>query len=133
MVKHIREGHIDIELDTLVFACANDKKVIPAEVLSRFEVVQFPPYTRVEFINICISILSRREGKDPKTALYIAKEVWDVLRVKDVREAVRVAQVCYSKSAVRMALPVSLATRPTLVTPSLRCSLTASDPSSLRT
>ena len=100
VVKHVKGDHIDVELDTVVFACANDRTVIPAEVLSRFEVMEFPAYTREEFINICINILTRRENADPDTALYIGKQVWDELRSRDIREAVRVARMCHTRTEV---------------------------------
>lgn len=116
VVKHVKGEHIDVELDTLVFACANDKTAIPAEVLSRFETMEFPPYTREDFIRICIKVLSRREGRDEDTALYIAKQVWNELRSRDVREAIRVARMCTTKTEVAVTIETLKRYRKEIVT-----------------
>ena len=40
------------------------------------------------------------DDSDPDTVLYIVKQVWDELRSRDVREAVRIARMCHTKTEV---------------------------------
>ena len=89
-----------VDLTTWVFACANDTSRIPGEVLSRFEVLEFKPYSREEFIQIVANVLERREEVETDLAWYIAKTVWDVLDAKDVREAIRIGRLARTKAEV---------------------------------
>jgi len=95
----------EIKLDTMVFACCNSLKKIPPEVLSRFQLVRFKEYTRSEFIHVVEHMLVRR-GFDEDLAVHIAKQVWDILDCKDVREARRVANLAKTKEQVDELLKV---------------------------
>lgn len=83
-------------LDTAVFACCNRVRGIPEEVLSRFQILKFEPYTRAQFINIVENVLKRRE-MEADLALYIAKVVWDELESHDPRQAMRIARLAKTR------------------------------------
>jgi len=87
-------------LKTIVFAAANRRRDIPPEVLSRFEVLEFPEYTREEFIRVCVGVLQRREGVEEERAWRIAKAVCDRLDSRDVREAIRIARLTDDREEV---------------------------------
>lgn len=87
-------------MGTVVFAAANSVKRIPAEVQSRFQILEFPEYTRDEFIEVCKRVLVRREGLSMLEAGQVAIRVLDELRSKDVRTAVRVARLARTSLGV---------------------------------
>ena len=89
----------EVTLNTTVFGCANTLKGIPPEVISRFQVLKFKEYGREEFINVVENVLGRR-GVESELALYIAKQVWDGLGVRDPREAIRVARLAKTREEV---------------------------------
>jgi len=89
----------EAQLDTIVFACGNRLDGIPPEVISRFQVFHFFPYSEAEFTEIVSHILTRRQV-DPNLALYIAEKVWSDLGSKDVRQAIRVAKLAKTYSQV---------------------------------
>lgn len=92
-------------LDTIVFACCNRLKGIPEEVLSRFQVLKFEPYTREQFINIVENVLMRR-GMEEELALYIAKAVWDQLDTKDPRQAIRIGRLADTREEVERLIEI---------------------------
>ena len=81
----------EVVLNTVVFGAANRISLLSPELLSRFEVLEFPEYTYEQFIEVCVNLL-QREGADRDLAKYIGEAVWNYL-VKDVREAVRIARL----------------------------------------
>ena len=72
---------------------------LPPELLSRFEVLQFKEYTRPQFVEVCERLLAR-EGVDTPLATYIAIQVWDSLRIRDVREAIRISRLSKTETEV---------------------------------
>jgi Holliday junction DNA helicase RuvB len=86
-------------LDTVVFSAANEIRGLSRELLSRFEVLSFPKYTRDQFVDVGVRLLSR-EGTALGLASYISSQVWDVLRVRDVRETIRVSRLAGTKAEV---------------------------------
>lgn len=90
----------EVTLETIVFAAANRVSGIPRELLSRFEFLEFSEYTRDQFIEVSSRLLQRDEGAIGEVAVYIAENVWDVLGVKDVSEAVRIARLAKTKKEV---------------------------------
>jgi Holliday junction DNA helicase RuvB len=86
-------------LETTVFACANTLKGIPPEVVSRFLVLFFKPYSQQEFFSIVENLL-RRRGIDQETSMYIARKVWHDLGSRDPREAIRISRMGRTKEAV---------------------------------
>ncbi len=93
VVELLNRRRVEVDLDTVVFAAANSVKRIPVELLSRFQVLEFPEYTRDEFIEVCKRVLVRHEGLSVLEAGQVAVRVLDELRSKDVRMAVRVARL----------------------------------------
>lgn len=86
-------------LKTIVFAAANRVEGLPRELLSRFEVLHFQEYTRPQFTEVCTRLLER-EKVDAELGSYIAEQVWDTLRNRDVREALRISRLSGTKAEV---------------------------------
>lgn len=76
-----------------VIAAANDARRIPPELLSRFIVVKIPQYTDEQTKEICINVLTKREGISDELAKYIADAVVNKLRSKDPRDCIKVARL----------------------------------------
>lgn len=90
----------EIRLTTKVFAASNSLNM-PTELISRFMVFHFKPYTREEFMKVAKSILVKRENVDEDLASYIAEEVWRLPQsFPDPRQAVRIARLAQSKEEV---------------------------------
>jgi len=85
--------HREIKLKCWVFASANRIERIPAELMSRFLLLNFKPYTDTEFIDIAVNVLTKREDVNESIALYISKQVMDKLSSRDVRDTVKVARL----------------------------------------
>jgi len=88
--KHGRHG--GIRLSTTVIAACNDTRRLPPELLSRFMEINFHPYDRETFIEVCRRWLSREEGLDEGLAFYIGEQTWERLG-RDVRRARDVARL----------------------------------------
>jgi len=63
-----------------VIAAANRVDRIPSELLSRFIVVKLKPYTEEEVREICLNILTRREGVERELAETITRAVIEKLK-----------------------------------------------------
>jgi len=87
----------EAKLKTKVFATSNSTRM-PAELLSRFMVLRFAPYSREDFLAVASNVLVKREGIDKELALYIADRVWASSQTfPDPRQAVRVARLAKTK------------------------------------
>jgi Holliday junction DNA helicase RuvB len=86
-------------LKTIVFAAANRAEGLPRELLSRFEVLHFQEYTQPQFTEVCVRLLER-EGVDAELGAYVAEQVWDTLRNRDVREALRISRLSGTRAEV---------------------------------
>lgn len=76
-----------ITLETMVIAACNSSAKMPREFLSRFALhINFPRYTREEFIDVCKGFLSRAEGCPLDLARLIGEMIYD-LGLGDVRKA----------------------------------------------
>lgn len=82
----------EIQLDTIVFASGNRTDGMPPEVISRFQKLDFFPYSETEFMEVVNHVLSRRNFS-PELATYVAKKVSSELHTRDVRQALRVAKL----------------------------------------
>jgi Holliday junction DNA helicase RuvB len=80
------------ELESSVFASANNRERIIEPLLSRFLVLEVPEYTFEEFARIAVSRLGK-EKIDIYTAAFIAKKVWHELGSRDVRNVIKVARL----------------------------------------
>ena len=76
-----------------VIAAANDARRIPPELLSRFIVVRIPPYTEDQAREVCVSVLTRREGVGEEMARAIADAVLTKLGSRDPRDCVKIARL----------------------------------------
>jgi len=85
--------HKRIKVKCWVFASANEIRRIPKELLSRFVMLKFKPYSDAEFIDVAVNVLTRRESVNESIALYISKKVLDELGSRDVRDTVKVARL----------------------------------------
>ena len=95
-----------VERDTLVFATTNELKNIPRELLSRFQILEFPEYNRSQFMDICSSYVAKAENITEELARYIGEIVWDDIKSKDVRQVTRVARLAKTREAVDMTMGV---------------------------
>ena len=76
-----------IILDTMVICAGNYDKCFSKAFLSRFALhVHFPTYSRQEYIDVCISFLTRSEGCPHELARLIGEACFDE-RLGDVRQA----------------------------------------------
>jgi Holliday junction DNA helicase RuvB len=96
----------EVKLDTRVFAASNTLKM-PPELLSRFLVLQFKPYSKAEFLMVASNLLRKQEDVDGDLAGYIADRVWALpQRFPDPRQAVRIARLAKSRDEVDRILGV---------------------------
>ena len=96
----------EVKLDTRVLAASNTLKM-PPELLSRFLVLQFKPYSKAEFLTVAANVLKKQENVDGDLAGYIAEKVWALpRRFPDPRQAVRIARLARSKEEVDDVLEV---------------------------
>lgn len=85
--------HRQIKLKCWVFASANKINRIPVELMSRFVKLNFKPYSDAEFMDVCVNVLTKREGMNESIALYITKQVLDELNSRDVRDSCKIARL----------------------------------------
>ena len=76
-----------------VIAAANTVSRIPPELLSRFIVIELKPYTAEEVREICVNILTKREGVAKELAERIASSVIDKLKSRDPRDCIKIARI----------------------------------------
>jgi Holliday junction DNA helicase RuvB len=96
----------EIKLRTKVFAASNTLKMAP-ELLSRFMVLRFRPYSREDFLLVASNLLRKRENVDSNLASYIAEKVWSLpQRFPDPRQAVRVARLAKTREEVDRLLQI---------------------------
>lgn len=90
----------EARLDTRVFAASNTLRLAP-ELLSRFMILEFGPYSRDDFIRVAVNMLIRQEGTSQELALYIAARVWQGTgKAPDPRQAVRIARLARTEEEV---------------------------------
>jgi hypothetical protein len=89
-----------------VIAAANRVDRIPSELLSRFIVVKLKPYTEEEVREICLNILTRREGVERELAETIARAVIEKLKSRDPRDCVKIARLAKSKEEVEKVVEI---------------------------
>ena len=95
LVKETKYGRFrEAQLETKVFAAGNALVSLRPEIISRFQVLHFSPYTKGQFIEVVEIILEDREGLPKKLGNLIGEELW---RLKaDPREAIRLARLLRS-------------------------------------
>ena len=99
VVARLKKGMREVQqMTTWVFAGCNKRDRLPPELLSRFVEFHFAPYTREEFIQVALAVITGQLGKDPVLARYIAERV--ACRTRDVRQAIHIAQLCDTREEV---------------------------------
>lgn len=89
-----------VTLDTRVFAACNSLRLAP-ELLSRFMVLEFKPYTLNDFLTVATNVLVKQEDVSSNLAAYIAERTWQLsARFPDPRQAVRVARLAKTRDEV---------------------------------
>jgi MoxR-like ATPase len=84
----------ETQLDNIkVFATSNDTKNLLSPLLSRFIVLNIPPYTDEEFVEIAVQRLTSEEGISEEFAAEIAKQVIQKMDRKDLRDCIKVARI----------------------------------------
>jgi len=86
-----------IGLGVIVHNC-NETKRLPPELLDRFQVIKFKPYTKDEFRKITVGYLTKRLGLKQDLAEYIAEKVGAYST--SVREAIRLSRLAKTKEEV---------------------------------
>ncbi len=90
----------EVQLNTKIFAASNTLRMA-TELVSRFMVLQFKPYSKADFLMVATNLLRKRESVDGGLASYIAERVWGLpQRFPDPRQAVRVARLAKNKDEV---------------------------------
>jgi len=79
------------QLNMKVYGACNTTDGIPQELLSRFLLIEFKPYSRQEFIDTSKHILKHREELTEQEAEMIAQLLADSTR--DVRDAIKLARL----------------------------------------
>jgi len=95
--KHDKQR--EARLNTRVYGAANTTKGIPSEVLSRFWVLNIPPYTDSQFRQIAEEVLVIREGVDRQLARYIATKL-TLAGSRDIRDVVRIGRLAKNQADV---------------------------------
>ncbi|MDD5510050.1 MAG: ATP-binding protein [Dehalococcoidales bacterium] len=96
--KHSKQRSITI--DTRVFAACNTLRLAP-ELISRFMVLEFKPYSLNDFLTVSTNILVKHENISPDLAAYIGQQTWQFpSRFPDPRQAVRIARLAKTKKEV---------------------------------
>jgi hypothetical protein len=99
VVARLKKGMREVEqMATWVFAGCNRRDRLPPELLSRFVEFRFTPYSREEFVEVAVAVITGQLGKPQDLARYVAERVSH--RTRDVRQAIHVAQLCDTKEEV---------------------------------
>lgn len=83
----------EMKTNTKTFAAANHEDQILDNIKDRFVDIHFEPYNREEFIEVCIHILPRNEGKGEDEAKEIAHAVWEMEGFGNVRKAIQASRL----------------------------------------
>jgi len=99
IVARLKKGMTELErMKVSVFgACISDSR-LPEALRSRFLTLRFRPYTEEEFKQVCMAVLTKREGLSNELATYIAEKL--VRYTRDPRDAVKVSRLVKSKADV---------------------------------
>jgi len=90
-----------VELDTIVFATANDPEAVtPRSLRDRFMEWHFPQYDVEEFVEVCREVLPREHGIDTDLAESVARTLYSRMDCTQVREAKRIASLVESEDEV---------------------------------
>lgn len=101
--KHGKTRRLELS-NTRVFAGCNSTRNIPGPILDRMQVIRFRSYTRQEFMQVAINVLTKRMGLNNNLSEYIADETWEFSH--SVRQAIRIGKMAKTKEEVNSLLEV---------------------------
>lgn len=93
VTKNVTHDSYDKEISTQVFAACNYPEELPGDVADRFVSVDFDPYSREEYLDVCEVLLPEQiewvaETPNPgETSREIARVVWDRTDTRSPRTA----------------------------------------------
>jgi Holliday junction resolvasome RuvABC ATP-dependent DNA helicase subunit len=90
--KFKRARRMDLK-DTWFFCTSNDNSKIIDPLLSRFYILEIPPYTPDQFHHITTILLTEKYGKNQEVAEEISTKVWKYLDPATIRDCVRFAKL----------------------------------------
>lgn len=106
VTKAVTGDEYDVEISTQFFGATNAMEPIPDDVADRFVSVEFDPYTRDEFVEVCERLLPEQVGwvgehDSPRDAAgQIARTVWDQTQSNSPRTARDAARLADSPGRV---------------------------------
>jgi len=96
-------GSEQVNLDTIVFATANDVDAItPPSLVDRFLTWEFERYSFEEFKEVCVGVLPEKYPIDEDLAAHIARELYERADSSSVRSAEDVAKLARTPHEVEM-------------------------------
>jgi len=101
--KHGKTRRLELP-NTRIFAGCNSTHNIPTPVLDRMQVIHFRSYTRAEFMQVVINVLTKRMSMENTLAEYIAQVTWEFSH--SVRQAIRIAKIAKTREEVDSLLEV---------------------------
>jgi len=93
ITMHSRRVEVRCPSVCKVIAACNDPRRLPPELLSRFVVIKIPQYSEDQVREICVNVLTNREGIREEVAKAIAESVVNKLRSRDPRDCVKIARL----------------------------------------
>lgn len=82
-----------MKINTKTIASANSTDSILDHIVDRFTVLNFEPYEKDEYMEVCRHILPKDEGVTESEADTIARGIWAQYGTGDVRQAIQVARL----------------------------------------
>ena len=92
--------------DIKVFATSNDTKNLLTPLLSRFIVIDIPPYTDHQFLDIAVQRLTIEEGISEELARNIARQVIQTVKRRDLRDCIKVARIAKTPEEIESVLSI---------------------------
>ena len=91
-----------------IFASSNDVERLSKPLRSRFMELQLEEYTYEEFIEIVRRLLKKGYHLDADLSQKIAYRVWNEMKSKDIRDAIKIAKLAKSSSDVDWLVEVQM-------------------------
>jgi holliday junction DNA helicase RuvB len=92
--------------DIKVFATSNNTKNLITPLLSRFIVIDIPPYTDQQFLEIAVRKLTIEEGISEEFARNIARQVIQKVKQKDLRDCIKVARITKTPEEIECVISI---------------------------
>jgi Holliday junction DNA helicase RuvB len=85
---------------TSIFATSNNVERLSEPLRSRFMILHLEDYTYEEFKEIVGRLLKKRYDMEPEVSEKISFGVWNYMKSKDVRDAIKIAKLTKSSSDI---------------------------------